>query len=147
MSDQNGSPIDILLVDDDPGDVLLTKRAFTGSKHQHVVNAVPDGAEALKFLRREGEYSKAKRPDLILLDLNMPRLDGRETLAQIKADDNLKTIPVVVLTTSDADQDIRQSYELQASCYVTKPVDFEQFTRVVQALQEFWFCAVKFPPR
>ena len=138
-------PVDILLVDDDEGDVLLTQKALKKGKISNSLSVARDGVEALQFLRNEGEFKDAPRPDMILLDLNMPRMDGRETLAEIKKDPELKTIPVIVLTTSDADQDIVKSYDLQASCYVTKPVDLAQFTRVVQTLQEFWLCVVKFP--
>ncbi|MFK7769451.1 MAG: response regulator [Mariniblastus sp.] len=137
--------IDILLVDDDEGDVLLTQRALQKGKVFNSLSVATDGVEAMQFLRREGEFKDAPRPDLILLDLNMPRKDGRETLAEIKLDENLKSIPVVVLTTSDAHQDVVKSYDLQASCYITKPVDLAKFTSVVQQLQEFWLCIVKFP--
>jgi len=140
-------PIDILLVDDDEGDVLLTKRALKNGRIFNSLSAAKDGVEAMAFLRQEGEYADAPRPDLILLDLNMPRMDGRETLAQIKQDKNLRSIPVVVLTTSDSEQDVLQSYDLQASCYITKPGDLEQFTNVVRAIKDFWFSVVKLPPR
>ena len=139
--------IDILLVEDDEGDVLLTKKALTNGKIYNTLSVAKDGVEALAFLRKEGEHSGAPRPDLILLDLNMPRMDGRETLAQIKQDENLRSIPVVVLTTSDSDQDILQSYDLQANCYITKPVDLKQFTSVVRAIKDFWFTIVKLPPQ
>ncbi len=139
--------IDILLVEDDEGDVLLTKKALTNGKIYNSLNVTKDGVDALAFLRQEGEYASAVRPDLILLDLNMPRMDGRETLAQIKKDKNLRSIPVVVLTTSDSDRDILKSYDLQASCYVTKPVDLEQFVCVVKAIKDFWFSVVKLPPQ
>ncbi|MCA9264019.1 MAG: response regulator [Planctomycetales bacterium] len=135
----------MLLVEDDPGDVLLTQKALRTGKVLNSLSVVRDGVEALAFLRREGAYADVPRPDLILLDLNMPRKDGRETLAEIKADDDLKSIPVVVLTTSDAGQDIVASYGLQASCFVTKPVDLEQFANVVRTLKEFWLCLVKYP--
>lgn len=138
-------PIDILLVDDDPGDVELTKRALKNGKLYNSLNVVHDGVEALKYLRQEGEYGQAVRPDLILLDLNMPRKNGRETLAEIKAVDSLKSIPVVVLTTSDAERDIAESYLLQASCYVSKPVDLKHFTSVIQSIKMFWMCIVKYP--
>ena len=138
-------PIDVLLVEDDPGDVLLTKKALSNGKVYNTLTVVPDGVEALKLLRNEGEFAGASRPDLILLDLNMPRKDGRETLAEIKADEDLRSIPVVVLTTSDADKDVVESYDLQASCYITKPVDLEQFTRVVRAISDFWLCIVRYP--
>ncbi len=139
--------IDILLVEDDKGDVLLTKKALTNGKIYNTLNVASDGVEALAFLRNENEYVDAPRPDLILLDLNMPRMDGRETLAQIKQDESLRSIPIVVLTTSDSDQDILQSYDLQASCYITKPVDLAQFTSVVRAIKDFWFTIVKLPPQ
>ncbi len=139
-------PVDILLVDDDAGDILLTKKALTNDKICNSIHVANDGVEALAFLRKEGEYTNAPRPDLILLDLNMPRMDGREALAKIKQDENLRSIPVVVLTTSDSNQDILQSYDLQASCYITKPVDLEQFVGVVRTLKEFWFSIVKLPP-
>ncbi len=139
--------IDILLVEDDEGDVLLTKKALANGMIFNSLNVAKDGVEALAFLRQEGEYDNAPRPDLILLDLNMPRMDGRETLAQIKQDENLRSIPVVVLTTSDSDQDVLKSYDLQASCYITKPVDLEQFTSVVRAIKDFWFSVVKLPPQ
>ncbi|MBC8354324.1 MAG: response regulator [Planctomycetes bacterium] len=138
-------PIDILLVDDDPADVLLTKKALDDGKVYNTLNVVKDGVKAMSFLRREGEYADVPRPDLILLDLNMPCKDGRETLSEIKADEQLKSIPVVVLTTSDNDDDVAKSYDLQASCYITKPVDFAQFTRVVQSIRDFWLCVVKYP--
>jgi CheY-like chemotaxis protein len=137
--------IDILLVDDDDGDVLLTQKALQKGRIYNSLSVARDGVEAIQFLKMEGPFSDAFRPDIILLDLNMPRKDGRQTLAEIKSDPNLKSIPVVILTTSDADQDVMKSYDLQASCYITKPVDLKQFTSVVQKLQEFWFCVVKFP--
>lgn len=140
-------PIDILLVDDDPSDVLLTRKALQKSKIYNSLSVAVDGIDALEFLRREGDYADAPRPDLILLDLNMPRMDGRELLAALKADDDLKRIPVVILTTSDADQDVVKTYDLQASSYVTKPVDLAQFTKVVNAIQEFWLAVVKYPGR
>ncbi len=140
-------PIDILLVDDDEGDVLLTQKALQNGKIYNSLSVARDGVEAMEFLRQEGEFKNAVRPDLILLDLNMPRKDGRETLTEIKSDPNLRCIPIVVLTTSDADRDVMQSYDLQASCYVTKPVDLKQFTNVVQTLQEFWLCVVRLPSK
>lgn len=138
-------PVDILLVDDDEGDVLLTQKVLEKGKIFNSLSVARDGVEALRFLRKEGEFTNVPRPDLVLLDLNMPRMDGKETLKEIKRDPNLKTIPIVVLTTSDADQDVIQSYNLQANCYVTKPVDLAQFTNAVQKLQDFWLCVVKFP--
>jgi CheY-like chemotaxis protein len=139
------SPVKILLVDDDEGDVILTQKALQSGKLLCSLSVVEDGVQAMAFLKQEGEYSQAPRPDLILLDLNMPRMDGRETLSKIKDDDDLKNIPVVVLTTSEADRDVVQSYNLQASCYVTKPVDLKQFSDVVQSLKGFWLCVVRFP--
>jgi len=140
-------PIDILLVDDDEGDILLTQKALKSGKIYNSLNVAKDGVEAMEYLRKQGQFKEAKRPDLILLDLNMPRKNGKETLEEIKNDPDLKSIPVVVLTTSDADIDVLQSYDLHASCYVTKPVDLQQFTTVVNSLKEFWLCVVKFPPR
>lgn len=137
--------IEILLVEDDEGDVLLTKRALASGKIFNSLSVAKDGVEAMDFLRREGEYIGAPRPDLIMLDLNMPRMDGRETLAQIKRDENLKAIPVVVLTTSDSSQDVLQSYGLQANCFITKPVDLKQFVDVIQTIESFWFSVVKLP--
>lgn len=143
----NPKAIDILLIEDDEGDVLLTQKALSNGKLYNSLSVAKDGVEAMAFLQREGEHTDAKRPDLILLDLNMPRMDGRETLAQIKQDENLRSIPVVILTTSDSDRDILKSYDLQASCYITKPVDLEQFVYVVQAIKDFWFTVVKLPPQ
>ena len=140
-------PVDVLLVEDDPGDVLLTEETLLGSKIRTNLHVVGDGVEALAFLRQEGIYADVPRPDLILLDLNMPRKDGREVLADIKQDPDLKTIPVAVLTTSSQDEDILKSYELHANCYITKPVGLEQFSTVVQSLEDFWFAIVKLPPK
>jgi CheY-like chemotaxis protein len=137
--------IEILLVEDNPGDVRLTQEAFKESKLTNRLHIVRDGEEALAFLRREGPYAHAARPDLILLDLNLPKKDGREVLAVIKADDALKRIPVVVLTTSAAEQDILRAYELHANCYITKPMDLDQFLKVVQAIEEFWLVIVTRP--
>jgi len=142
-----GAPIEVLLVEDDPGDVLMTKEAFEEHKVRNRLTVVSDGADALAYLRREGRYSGAVRPDLILLDLNLPRRDGREVLAEIKNDESLRQIPVVVLTTSQADEDILRSYRLHANAYVTKPVDFEQFIAVVRQIDEFFVSVVKLPPR
>ena len=138
--------INVLLVEDDPGDVLMTREAFEEYLHNRL-DVVSDGSEALAYLRREGEYADAPRPDLILLDLNLPRRDGREVLAEIKKDDELCRIPVVVLTTSAADEDILRSYQLHANAYVTKPVDFERFIQVVRQIDEFFVSVVKLPPR
>ena len=140
-------PIEILLVEDNPGDVRLTLEALKEGKVRNRMSVARDGAEAMAFLRREGQYADAPRPDLLLLDLNLPRKDGREVLAEIKADPYLAQIPVVVLTTSRAEQDILKSYELHANCYVTKPVDLDQFIKVVQTIEEFWLSIVTLPPR
>ena len=140
-------PIEVLLVEDDPGDVLMTQEAFEEHKVGNKLSVVSDGEEALAYLRREGRYAEASRPDLILLDLNLPRVDGREVLAVIKEDADLRRIPVVVLTTSQADEDILRSYSLHANAYVTKPVDFERFITVVRQIDEFFVSVVKLPPR
>ncbi|HTM10010.1 MAG TPA: response regulator [Verrucomicrobiae bacterium] len=135
----------ILLVEDNPGDVRLTIEALKEGKILNEVSVVEDGVEALAFLRRDGKYSDARRPDLILLDLNLPKKDGREVLGEIKQDGDLKKIPVVVLTTSAAERDILRAYNLHANCYITKPVDLEQFIRVVQVIEDFWLTIVKLP--
>jgi len=140
-------PIEILLVEDNPGDVRLTKEALKEGRFANLINVAVDGFEAMAFLRREGKYANASRPDLILLDLNLPKKNGREVLAEIKADSNLKRIPVVVLTSSQAEKDIVATYNLHANCYITKPVDFEQFICVVRSIEDFWFAVVKLPPR
>jgi CheY-like chemotaxis protein len=137
--------VDILLVDDDEGDALLAKSALENGKIFNTVHVAKDGVEAMAYLRREGEYGAAPRPDLVLLDLNMPRKDGREVLSEIKQDPDLRSIPVVVLTTSDSDQDILNMYDLHVNCYVTKPVDLEQFTKIVKEIKDFWFSVVKLP--
>jgi chemotaxis family two-component system response regulator Rcp1 len=142
---QSGRPVEILLVEDNPGDVRLTLEALREGKMHNNLSVVEDGAEALAFLRREGKHAVAPRPDLIFLDLNLPKKDGREVLAEIKADGNLKSIPVVVLTTSKAEEDIIKTYNLHANCYVTKPVDLEQFITVVKLIEDFWFTIVKLP--
>ncbi len=142
---QSGRPVEILLVEDNPGDVRLTLEALREGKMRNNLSVVEDGVEALAFLCREGRHVGAPRPDLIFLDLNLPKKDGREVLAQIKADENLKSIPVVVLTTSKAEEDIIKTYNLHANCYVTKPVDLEQFIKVVKLLEDFWFTIVKLP--
>lgn len=138
-------PIDILLVEDNPGDVLLTKEALKEGKVINNLHVAGDGDEALAFLRKEGEYASASRPDLILLDLNLPKLSGREVLAEIKEDEQLKSIPVVVLTTSTDEQDIWKSYQLHANCYITKPIDLEQFGKVVRSVEDFWLSIVRLP--
>jgi len=144
-SSMTGRPIDILLVEDDPGDVRLTVEGLKESKVRNNLHVARDGVEAMEFLRREGPHTGAVRPDLILLDLNLPRMDGREVLLEIKSDAKLKTIPVVVLTTSRAEHDVLRSYELQANCYITKPVDLEQFITVVKSIEDFWFTIVTLP--
>ena len=141
------APIEVLLVEDDPGDVELTQESLVESKLRINLTIVNDGVEALDYLRKQNGYASAVRPDLILLDLNMPRKDGREVLAELKVEENLRTIPVVVLTTSDADQDILKSYGLGCNSYVNKPVGLEQFTKVLQAIENFWFTVVKLPAR
>jgi CheY-like chemotaxis protein len=143
----DGRPIEVLLVEDDPGDVLMTQEAFEDHEVRNRLTVVSDGAEALSYLRREGRYADAVRPDLILLDLNLPRRDGREVLQEIKNDDELGRIPVVVFTTSAADEDILRSYQLHANAYVTKPVDVERFRRVIRQIDEFFISVVKLPPR
>jgi two-component system, chemotaxis family, response regulator Rcp1 len=137
--------IEILLVEDNPGDVRLTKEALKEGKILNNLNVVTDGVEAIAFLRREGNYISAPRPELILLDLNLPRKDGREVLAEIKRDPDLKLIPVVILTSSAAEQDILKSYHLHANCYVTKPVHLDQFIEVVKSIENFWLAVVKLP--
>jgi two-component system, chemotaxis family, response regulator Rcp1 len=141
-----GVPIEILLVEDNPGDVDLAREALEGSKIRNTLSVVGDGVEALAFLRRSGKYSAAPRPDLILLDLNLPRKSGREVLAEIKSDDCLKRIPVVILTVSKDEEDILESYNLHANCFITKPIDLHQFLRVVRAIEDFWLTIVKLPP-
>jgi CheY-like chemotaxis protein len=140
------SPVEILLIEDNPGDVRLTQEALKESKVLNILNVVNDGVEAMEFLRQEGNYTGVKRPDLILLDLNLPKKDGREVMEEIKSDDSLKRIPVVVMTTSKAEEDIERMYSRHANCYITKPIDFEQFIEVVKAIEEFWLTIVKLPP-
>jgi CheY-like chemotaxis protein len=149
MTDPTGetSQIEVLLVEDDPGDVLMTQEAFEEHKVRNRLTVVSDGAEALAYLRREGQFADAVRPDLILLDLNLPRMDGREVLAEVKQDPELRHIPVVVLTTSEAEEDVLRSYSLHANAYVTKPVDFERFIRVVQQIDDFFVSVVRLPHR
>ncbi len=137
----------ILLVEDNPGDVRLTREALKDMKMNNELFVVADGVEALSFLRQESPYEDMPRPDIILLDLNLPRKDGREVLADIKADDRLKRIPVVVLTTSDDDRDVMTSYDLHANCYITKPVDIRRFIEIVKNIENFWFSIVKLPPK
>lgn len=142
-----GRPIDILMVEDNPHDVRLTVEAFKDAKVSNILSVAPDGEEALKFLRREGEYARAPRPDLILLDLNLPKKSGREVLEEIKRDPDLKRIPVVVLTTSGNEQDVLRAYELHVNAYITKPVDLDQFIKIVEAVEDFWLTVVKLPPK
>ncbi len=137
--------IEILLVEDNPGDVRLTREALRDSKIRNSLSVVEDGINALAYLRREGKFQNATRPDIILLDLNLPRKDGREVLSEIKGDPSLRRIPVVVLTTSDDERDIMQTYNLHANCYITKPVDFQQFITIVKSIEDFWFSIVKLP--
>jgi len=139
--------IDILLVEDDPGDVELTKEGLQDAKMLVTLHVVEDGEKALRFLRKEAPYTEAVRPDIILLDLNMPKKSGQETLAEIKADPALRSIPVVILTTSEAESDIVRCYDLGANCYIPKPISFEAFTRVVAMIEEFWFTIVKMPSK
>jgi chemotaxis family two-component system response regulator Rcp1 len=146
MGSHTGRPIEILLVEDNPGDVRLCQEALKDSKVLNNLHVTADGVEALEFLRRQGKFADAIRPDLILLDLNLPRKDGREVLAEIKEDEYLRRIPVVILTVSSAEEDILRTYNLHANCYITKPVDFDQFTKVVQQIEDFWFTIVKLPP-
>lgn len=146
MTDVGVRPVEILLVEDSPSDTELTVEALKEAKVRNNLSIVEDGVQAIEFLRRLGKFAKAPRPDLILLDLNLPRKDGREVLAEIKSDDSLKTIPVVVLTTSRAEQDVLRAYHLNANCYITKPVDFEQFLSVIRSIESFWLYVVSLPP-
>ena len=141
------TPIEVLLVEDDPGDVLMTREAFDEHRVNNRLNVVSDGVEALAYLRQEEPFTHAVQPDLILLDLNLPRRDGRQVLEEIKGDESLRHIPVVVLTTSQLDEDILRSYQLHANAYVTKPVDFDQFIKAVRQIDEFFVSVVKLPPR
>lgn len=138
-------PIEILLAEDNPGDVDLAKEALQDSKIVNKLHTVPDGVEAMAFLHKEGEYAQKPRPDLILLDLNMPKKDGREVLAEIKSDPDLRRIPVVVLTISKDEADVLKSYDLHANCYITKPIDLEQFITIIKSIEDFWLTIVKLP--
>ena len=138
-------PVEVLLVEDNPGDVRLTREALREGKVQNNLNVMPDGVEALAYLRRQGPYADAPRPDVILIDLNLPRKDGREVLEELKDDPALSNIPVVVLTSSQAEQDILRAYQLRANCYITKPVDLEQFITVVKSIEDFWLTIVALP--
>ncbi|WP_324662050.1 response regulator [Haloarcula sediminis] len=148
MSDGDaGRPVEILLAEDNPGDVRLTEKALEKGSVLNNLHVVNDGVEAMAFLRQEGDHGSAPRPDLLLLDLNMPRMDGQEVLAEMKADEELRRIPVVVLTSSAAEEDIVDSYDLHANAYLTKPVDFDGFVDIVGSIEEFWLSVVKRPPR
>jgi CheY-like chemotaxis protein len=147
VTPSQGRPIEVLLVEDDPGDELMTREAFEENKVRNNLHVARDGEEALDFLNRRGEYADAPRPDLVLLDLNLPKFDGRQVLAEIKADEDLRTIPVVVLTTSGAEEDILRSYQLHANAYVTKPVDFARFIQVVRQIDDFFVSVVRLPAR
>ncbi len=139
--------IQILLVEDNPGDVRLTIEALRGAKVANELHVVADGEEAIEFLRQTGRHTEAPRPDIVLLDLNLPRLDGREVLANVKSDPDLAKIPIIVLTSSTAEQDIEESYGLHANCYISKPVDFTEFIQAVRSLEGFWLKIVRLPPR
>jgi CheY-like chemotaxis protein len=145
MEIELGRQVEFLLAEDNPGDVRLTKEALRESKIRNNLNVVPDGVEAMAFLRRQGQYADAPTPDVVLLDLNLPKKDGREVLAEIKTDPVLKRIPVVIITSSEAEQDILRTYDLHANCYVTKPVDLDQFIKVIQSIESFWLTIVKLP--
>lgn len=147
MYKNNGQPIEILMVEDNPSDVRLTKEAFKDAKVRNRMHVAVDGEDAMGFLRRAGRHSEAPRPDLILLDLNLPKKNGREVLAEIKADSDLKRIPVVILTTSDDEKDIMAAYDLHVNAYVRKPVDLDQFIKIVEAVEDFWLTVVKLPPK
>ncbi len=141
----NAAAIEVLLVEDSPGDVRLTREAFKDAKVHINLHVAPDGAEAMAFLKREGKYANVSRPDLILLDLNLPKKDGREVLEEIKLDPALKIIPVVILTTSASEEDILKTYQLHANCYIAKPVDLDGFLKVVKSIDSFWLSVVKLP--
>lgn len=145
ISSAVGRPVEILLVEDNPGDIRLTLEALKENKVRNTIQVVEDGVEALAYLRKQGKYADASRPDLILLDLNLPKKDGREVLSEIKADKKLRHIPVVVLTTSEAEEDIIRAYGLNANCYVTKPVGFDRFIDVIRYIEDFWFTVVRLP--
>jgi CheY-like chemotaxis protein len=136
---------DILLIEDNPGDIMLTKEAFKECSYSHNITAFNDGIEAMKYLRKEEKYDKARVPDLILLDLNLPKKDGRELLAEIKTDPALKIIPIIILSTSKNERDIQTSYELKANCYICKPLELESFINIIQEIERFWFKTVKLP--
>ena len=141
----DGKAIEILLVEDNPGDARLAKEALRESKLRNNLNIVVDGVEAMDYLHKKGKYADATTPDLVLLDLNLPKKDGREVLAEVKADDKLKRIPVVILTTSTAEEDVLKTYDLHANCYISKPIDLDQFMKVVKSIEDFWTTIVKLP--
>jgi two-component system, chemotaxis family, response regulator Rcp1 len=145
MLQPKAQTFEVLLVEDNPGDVLLTKEAFREGRFSHRLSTVENGEEAIQFLRRQGKYQAAPRPDLILLDLNLPKMDGRELLGEIKQDDHLRDIPVIVLTTSDARQDVLKAYKLHANCYLMKPIQMEDFLQKVRSVQDFWLSVVRLP--
>jgi len=147
MNLSDAKPIEILLVEDSPSDTALTKEALEAGKIANILNCVEDGVEAMDYLKKRGKFANSRRPDLIMLDLNLPKKDGREVLRELKSDESLKTIPIIVLTTSRADKDILQSYQLNANCYITKPVDFKQFIDVVKTIEKFWLTVVTLPPK
>lgn len=144
---QKSRPINLLLIEDNPGDVRLTQEAFKEGKLTYQMDVVTDGVEAVNFLRRQPPFEDAVRPDIILLDLNLPKKDGREVLAEIKADSDLRRIPVIVLTTSNAEQDILRSYDLHVNCYINKPVDFDRFFEIIQQIEDFWLTTAVLPGR
>ncbi|HEU5228575.1 MAG TPA: response regulator [Ktedonobacteraceae bacterium] len=146
-SENDALPIKILLVEDNPGDIRLTIEALKDCKIRNTLDSVEDGAEALAYLRKEGKYRNASTPDLILLDLDLPNLHGKEVLEQVKADVSLRSIPIIILTVSQSEQDVIRAYDLQASAYVTKPIDLDQFITVVHSIENFWFTIVKLPRR
>jgi CheY-like chemotaxis protein len=147
FQEKAGRPIEILLAEDSAADVRLTREAFDDAKVLNNLNVVGDGVEAMAYLRREGKYSNATRPDLVLLDLNMPRKDGREVLAEVKGDPDLKRIPVVILTVSNSEEDVLKSYNLHANCFISKPVNLAQFLKVVASIESFWLTIVELPPK
>lgn len=147
MEQRNLAPIEILLVEDNPDDVALTTRSFKKARMQNRVSVAGDGVEALEFLHREGKFADAPRPDIILLDLNLPRMNGHELLEKIKGDQELKDIPVIILTTSKSEEDIVGTYKLHSNCFITKPVLMDDFERVIKTIQDFWFVIVKLPPK
>ena len=147
MDNTGAKLVDILVVEDNPGDARLIMEVLKSNKIYNTLQVVKDGVEAMDFLNKKGKFANAPRPDLILLDLNLPRKDGREVLQEIKSDDRYKQIPVVVMTMSQAEEDILRSYKLHANCYVIKPIDLDQFVKVVESIEDFWFSLVKLPPK